>query len=300
MNERIGFLGSGKMASAIVVGWVAKKAVEPRDLVVFAPSTRNIDKLREKVPDLAVAASAVDVVQRSSIVIIAVKPHHMTEALAEVRGRITPAHLVVSIAAGISTAQIEEHLCGGARVIRLNPNTACAVGANAGALCRGRGATTSDVHRIQTLFAELGADGHPPPEVEEKHMDVVTALAGSGPAFVMTFIEALADGAVYAGLPRHIASRLAAQTVMGGAKLVLESGMHPAALRDDVCSPGGTTAEGILALETGGFRATAMKAVISASAKGAVLAQMASKAVAHRPEAPVESAASMAAASATA
>lgn len=270
-SVRIGFIGSGRMATAIIRGWNASSAVPMSSIAVAAPSNRCTGPLKAEIPELTVAESNVDVVQRSTIVIIAVKPHILPVALQDVKRRITPAHLVVTIAAGVTTAQVEAILGKSVRVVRVVPNTPCAVQCNAGAVCRGHKASDADTKRVQKLFAPLSADRSEPDVLDEKLMDAVTGLAGSGPAFVFSFIESLADGGVYAGLPRHVAARLAAQTVMGAAKLVLESGEHPAALRDAVCSPGGTTIEGVRALEEGGMRAAVMGAVARAAAKGATL-----------------------------
>jgi len=291
-HSRIGFIGAGKMASAMIKGWVSAGTVAAADIVVAAPSTRSTGPLCEAFKDLVLADSNVDVVQQSTVVFLAVKPHILHGVLGEIRPRVTPAHLVVTIAAGVTTAQVEAMLGRGARVVRVVPNTPCAVRCNAGAVCGGENASEDDVKRVRKLFAPLAADGEEPDEVPESLMDAVTGLAGSGPAFVFTFIEAMADGGVYSGLPRHVALRLAAQTVLGSARLVLESDEHPAALRDAVCSPGGTTIEGVRALERGGMRSAVIDAVTSAAAKGGQLRKQAEKqAAAALAEAAAEAAA---------
>ncbi|CAE6917622.1 hypothetical protein FNF27_05143 [Cafeteria roenbergensis] len=299
-HGRIGFIGAGKMATAIIRGWISAGTVVASDLCITAPSDRNTRPLKEEFPDITVAKTNVDVVQRSTIVFLAVKPHILPIVAAQIKSRVTPAHLLVTIAAGATTAQVEAMLGPATRVVRVMPNTPCAIRCNAGAVSGGSNASPADIETVCNLFAPLSADGTAPDSVPDSLMDAVTGVAGSGPAFVLTFIEAMADGGVYAGLPRHIAAKLAAQTVMGAAKLVLETGEHPAALRDAVCSPGGTTITGVRALETHGLRNAVISAVAAAAEKGGHLRAQADEQLKRTLAAEEAAAAASAAASADA
>jgi pyrroline-5-carboxylate reductase len=182
---------------------------------------------------------------------------------------VTAEHLVVSILAGTATATLEQLLGGTARVVRAMPNTPALVDCGATAICAGRHATAADLKTADELFRSVGTVC----TVSEAQMDAVTGLSGSGPAYVYTVIEALADGGVKAGLPHDIALELATRTVLGAAKLVAESGEHPAILREKVCSPGGTTIAGLTALEDGGLRATLIEAVTRAAKRSKELGQ---------------------------
>jgi len=193
----------------------------------------------------------------------------VNDLLAELRGAIAARHLVISIAAGVTIAQLERGLSAGLRVIRVMPNTAALIGASASAYSRGKMATPADGALTERLFGSVGMII----ELKETLLDAVTGLSGSGPAYVCVIIEALSDGGVAAGLPREVAAKLAAQTVMGAARMVLETGLHPGALKDMVTSPGGTTIEGLHELEKGKIRAVLMSAVRAATEKSKKLGQ---------------------------
>jgi pyrroline-5-carboxylate reductase len=198
-----------------------------------------------------------------------VKPDQVAAVLAEQRGNFTNAHLLISIAAGVTLAKMEAALLAGTRVIRVMPNTPALVGEAAAAFALGKSATAADGELVKKLLSAVGIAF----QVKESLLDAVTGLSGSGPAYVYQFIEALSDGGVAAGLPRDIATKLAAQTVLGAAKMVLETGQHPGALKDQVTSPGGTTIEGLHELEKGKMRATVMSAVRAATEKSKKLGQ---------------------------
>jgi pyrroline-5-carboxylate reductase len=212
-----------------------------------------------------------EVVQFSDIIIIAVKPNVVVPMLTEMASRLGHDNFAgksfISIAAGISIKDIETCIPNAKSVIRVMPNTPCVVGQSAAAYAAGSKSVKEDKDTCETIFNAVGTIS----EVPEKLMDAVTGLSGSGPAYVFMLIEALADGGVRAGLPRNIAMQLAAQTVKGAATMVLETGIHPGVLKDQVCSPGGTTIAGVEALEENGFRAAAMKAVVAASNRAAEL-----------------------------
>jgi len=264
----IGFLGAGQMATALANGWSTAglldlsqcSASDPfpgaRDSFTAATNIRTVESNRA-------------VVGASSIVVLAVKPQMMPGLLKEIRAAITPNHLVVSIAAGITLAQLAEVLKESTRIVRVMPNTPALVGMSASAFATNANATASDIELVTRLFSAIGVVF----PVAEKLLDAVTGLSGSGPAYVYVMIEALADGGVLAGLPRDVALRLAAQTVLGSAQMVLTTGRHPGELKDAVASPGGTTIAGLHALEQAGFRGAVMDAVLAASERAGELGE---------------------------
>jgi pyrroline-5-carboxylate reductase len=210
-----------------------------------------------------------DVVNFASVLVLAVKPDQVNDLLLEISPHLKERHLLVSIAAGVTLAKMEANLPAGIRIIRVMPNTPALVGASASAFALGKTATPDDGQIVSTLFSAVGVAF----QVKESLLDAVTGLSGSGPAYVYMIIEALSDGGVAAGLPRDIATKLAAQTVLGGAKMVLETGLHPGTLKDMVTSPGGTTIEGIHELEKGSLRAALINAVRAATEKSKRLGQ---------------------------
>ena len=208
--------------------------------------------------------------QRADVVILAVKPQHLPGVLDELRGKLTGQQLVISIAAGVRLETIAERLGPGPRLVRVMPNTPCLIGQGASAYALGPDATPDDDRLVRTLLEAVGLAV----SVSEPSLDAVTGLSGSGPAFVYVLIEALADGGVRMGLPREVALALAAQTVKGAADMVLTTGQHPALLKDQVTSPGGTTIAGLQALETGGLRAALMSAVEAATRRATELSSV--------------------------
>jgi len=265
---KIGFLGAGKMATALARGFVNAKLVTAKQLLAADPFPAARKNFAAEAGAKATAAN-LDVAPAANVLILATKPDQVAAALAEISGAFTKNHLLISIAAGVTLAKLETALPTGARVIRVMPNTPALVGAGASAFALGKNATAADGELAKKLLSAVGVAF----QVKESLLDAVTGLSGSGPAYVYQFIEALSDGGVAAGLPRDIATRLAAQTVLGGAKMVLETGQHPGALKDQVTSPGGTTIEGIHELEKGKLRATVMSAVRAATEKSKKLGQ---------------------------
>jgi pyrroline-5-carboxylate reductase len=265
---KIGFLGAGKMATALAQGFVRAEIVFPKEIIAgdLASIARNIFAKRT---GAKTTASNPDVLKFAGILILATKPDQVPAALAEIRDGFTKDHLLISIAAGVTIAKLENALPAGARVIRVMPNTPALVGEGASAFALGKNATAADGELAKKLLSAVGIAF----QVKENLLDAVTGLSGSGPAYVYQFIEALSDGGVASGLPRDIATKLAAQTVLGAAKMVLETGQHPGALKDQVTSPGGTTIEGLHALEKGKLRATVMSAVRAAADKSKKLGQ---------------------------
>lgn len=264
----IGFLGAGKMATALARGFIRAKIVTANQ-VLASDSVPAARAAFAKETKAKVVASNVAVVQAATVVFLAVKPDQTAPVLTEVRDHFTAAHLLISIAAGVPIVKLEGVLAPSARVIRVMPNTPALVGESATAFATGKSARLADSALTQKLFAAVGTAF----QVKESLLDAVTGLSGSGPAYVYLFIEGLSDGGVAAGLPRDVATRLAAQTVLGGAKMVLETGQHPGALKDMVTSPGGTTIEGLHELEKGKLRGTLMSAVRAATEKSKKLGQ---------------------------
>jgi pyrroline-5-carboxylate reductase len=205
--------------------------------------------------------SVAEVVAKSEVLVLAVKPQHMGGVLDEMRELLEDRHLIVSIAAGVTLATMSLALVNQRRLVRVMPNTPALVGAGASAFALGGTATAEDAMLVEQMLSTVGVAV----QVPENLLDAVTGLSGSGPAYVYQIIEALSDGGVRVGLPRAIATQLAAQTVLGAARMVLETGEHPGALKDAVTSPGGTTIAGLHALEAGGVRGHLINAVVAAT-----------------------------------
>jgi pyrroline-5-carboxylate reductase len=268
ISSNIGFLGAGKMATALARGFVRAEIAFPREISASDPHPAARKNFASAVGATTGAAN-LDVAKSANVLILATKPDQVAAVLGEISGAFTKKHLLISIAAGVTLAKLENALPPGARVIRVMPNTPALVGAGASAFALGENATPADGELAKKLLSAVGIAF----QVKESLVDAVTGLSGSGPAYVYQFIEALSDGGVAAGLPRDIATKLAAQTVLGGAKMVLETGEHPGALKDQVTSPGGTTIEGLHALEKGKLRATVISAVRAATEKSKKLGQ---------------------------
>ena len=256
----IGFLGAGKMATALARGFVNAELVFPREIMASDPYATAREHFAAEV-GAAVTVNNGEVAQFAQVLILATKPDQVAPALAEIHPYITSHHLLISIAAGVTLAKLQAALPAGARVIRVMPNTPALIGAGASAYALGAQATPGDAELAGRLLSAVGLAL----PVKEVLLDAVTGLSGSGPAYGYQFIEALSDGGVAAGLPRDVATRLAAQTMLGAAKMVLETGLHPGVLKDQVTSPGGTTIEGLHELEKGHLRGTVMSAVRAAT-----------------------------------
>ncbi|MDA8414782.1 MAG: pyrroline-5-carboxylate reductase [Desulfobacteraceae bacterium] len=265
-SKRVAFLGGGNMAEAIIKGLLREDS--PTALMVAEISVERRTHLAKTYPGIRVVESSAQAADWGDVVILAVKPQQATSVLTTIRQAIGPDKLVVSIMAGVRSASIEDALESGARVVRVMPNTPALVGCGATAICAGRNADGADLDCVETVFAQTGLVVR----VDEKQMDAVTGLSGSGPAYVFTFVEALSDAGVKNGLARDVASKLALQTVLGAARLLAETGEHPAKLREQVTSPGGTTIAGLHVLENGKFRGTIMDAVDAASKRSKELA----------------------------
>ena len=264
----IGFFGAGKMATALAKGFIQAKLASASQIIASDP-VEAARSLFTRESGANTTTSNLEVVKFAEVLLLAVKPDQVGGVLKEVRSQITGKQPLFSIAAGVTLAKLENSLAAGARVIRVMPNTPALVGASATAYAPGQNATAEDGRLAQKLFSSVGVAF----QLKESLLDAVTGLSGSGPAYVCLMIEALSDGGVAAGLPREVATKLAAQTVFGSAKMVLETGRHPGELKDMVTSPGGTTIEGIHELEKSGVRAALITAVRAATEKSKKLGQ---------------------------
>lgn len=269
MSSTIGFVGAGKMATALAQGLIAAKFTSAKFVLAADPDAASRDKFAEAT-GAKVTSSNTELLRKSAIVVLAVKPQQLAGLIPEIEAvradKSAAQPLWISILAGKTLAQLTA-ICG-ERVIRVMPNTPCLVQQAASAYAGGSGVSAADLALVQRLLTTVGYAVCVP----EKQLDAVTGLSGSGPAYVFQIIEALSDAGVRVGLPRATATQLAAQTLLGAAQMVLTTGEHPAALKDAVTSPGGTTIAGLHELERGGLRATLMNAVQAATRRSQELA----------------------------
>ena len=272
LKEKIGFIGGGKMGEALING-ILRAGLSSSDKIMVSDVDKKRLQILEKEAGIKTTQDNKKITSNSDIIILAVKPNMMGSVLDELNSEITSKHLIISIAAGIPLSFIESSLNKGCRAIRVMPNTPCLVGETAAGYALGKKATRNDGKLVGQILDAVGKSFL----LEEKYLDAVTGLSGSGPAFIYVVIEALADGGVKMGLPRDVAITLAAQTAFGAAKMVLESGTHIGQLRDSVTSPGGTTIEGLHALEKGGIRNALIDAVETATKKSKSLGKALSK-----------------------
>lgn len=262
----IGFIGAGNMGGALIRGLVEAKTVAPTDLVVAEPRDALRDDMASRFPGIRVTDDN-RLAAESDVLVLAVKPGIYPDVIAGIAGTVGPETLVVTIAAGPSIHRIVEWFGKSVRVIRALPNTPALVGAGMTALCPGEGVEAAELETVRALFGAVGETTVLPEDL----MDAFTAVSSSSPAWVFIFLEALADGAVLEGIPRDDAYRIAAQAIMGSAKLALETGDHPGVLKDRVCSPGGTTIEAVATLEEAGFRSAVISAVRDCTEKARTL-----------------------------
>ncbi|MFQ5877262.1 MAG: pyrroline-5-carboxylate reductase [Acidobacteriota bacterium] len=263
---RIAVLGAGKMGEGLIGGLLDARLADPARLVATARHRERLDQLEKKFRITTTLRNA-QAVRHAAVIILAVKPQAMSEVLSDIRRRVSRRQLVVSVAASVRTSFIEKRLGPGIPVVRAMPNTPCIIRRGVTALSPGRYASGPDLENARRIFAPLGRCL----VLDEKHMDAVTGLSASGPAYLYVVIESLAEGGVKVGLPRDVATVLASQMVLGSAAMVLESGEHPALLKDVVTTPAGCTIDGLLELEEGGLRVALIKAVVRATRRAAEL-----------------------------
>lgn len=259
-TKQIAFIGAGNMAEALIRGVLQANVCLPTAITATAPRTERLDELASTY-GIATSNHNRDAVAHADIVILSVKPQILHKIVQEIAPGIKPGTLVISVAAGVPIQAIESKLPGGTHVCRAMPNTPARVGAGATAYSRGTHADEADMACAQAIFSAVGYAT----EVDENLLNAVTGLSGSGPAYVFMIIDALADAGVKVGLPRYKALTLAAQTVLGSAQLLIETGQHPGVLKDRVTSPGGTAIAGLHTLEEGGLRTTLINAVVAAT-----------------------------------
>jgi pyrroline-5-carboxylate reductase len=264
---RVAVLGAGKMGGILLQAFLRSGLFTADQIAATVAHDLRAEALSKQFGFLVTTDNR-GAVEGADIVLLAVKPTQVVQLVREISPSLKPGALLLSIAASVKTTAIEDAIGGSPAVIRAMPNTPAMLGAGITALCRGRFVTDEQLAFAQQMFSTVGRTV----VVDERHMDAVTGLSGSGPAFLYIILESLAEAGVNVGLPREIATQLAAQTAYGAAKMVLETGSHPALLKDEVTTPAGCTVDGILELEEGGLRVTLIKAVKRATERARELA----------------------------
>jgi pyrroline-5-carboxylate reductase len=266
--KRVAFLGAGKMGGILLKALLVKKLFSPQATVATVAHEDRARTLKEKL-GIAVGTDNRSAIAGANIIFVCVKPQVVQEVMEQIRPELTADQLVISVAASVHTRQIEDAVEGKLiPVVRAMPNTPCVLGQGMTAICQGRFAKPEHVQTACALFDTVGKTV----VVDEKHMDAVTGLSASGPAYIYIILESLAEAGVKVGLPRDIATLLAAQTTLGAATVVLETGDHPALLKDAVTTPAGCSIDGIMELEEGKLRVTLIKAVVKAAQRAKELA----------------------------
>jgi pyrroline-5-carboxylate reductase len=266
-DKRVAVLGAGKLGGMLLQALVREGLLSKELTRATVRHPERASRLAEKL-GVDVGTDNTKAVQGADIIFLCVKPQTVQEVVEEIRPHVSPGALLISVAASVATSQIETAMQTKAAVVRAMPNTPCALGAGMTGLCKGRYVSAEEIALACSLFDVVGRTV----VVDEKHMDAVTGLSASGPAFIYIILESLAEAGVKVGLPRDVATLLAAQMTMGSAKMVLETGDHPAQLKDSVTTPAGCTIDGILELEEGKLRVTLIKAVVKATQRAHELA----------------------------
>jgi len=262
-KKKIAVLGCGKMGTILLQGFLQHDLMTKAEAVATVQHEEHRRELSRELGGVQVVTDNRVAVQGAPVVLLAVKPQALPQLLEEILPVLTPDMLIISIAASTTTGFIHQKLGKDAHVVRAMPNTPAMVGAAMTALCAGKSVRKEHLDTAKKLFESVGRAVI----VDEKHMDAITALSGSGPAFAFVILESLAEAGVSVGLPRELATTLAAQTLFGASKLALETGHHPALLKDAVTTPAGCTIEGLIELEKGGLRVTLMNAIIKTTAR---------------------------------
>ena len=264
MFKTVAILGIGNMGRSIAEGIGRSPGMKNGDIILYNPHAHKAEVVAANLGNCAhIASTPGEAVQEADLVIIAVKPKIVSSLLEEIKGNLKQDAILLSVAAGVTLKQLEVAVGEDRKLVRAMPNTPAVVGAGMTSLTPNEHVSTEEIFKIEELFSSFGRAE----VVDEYLIDAVIGVSGSSPAYVYMFIEALADGAVAAGMPRDKAYVFAAQTVMGAAKTVLETGEHPGKLKDNVCSPGGTTIAAVRTLEERGFRSAVMEAVMTAAEK---------------------------------
>lgn len=268
-NKRIAVLGAGHMGRALIGGLVRAKLVEPKDITASRRGEEALSELKRRF-NISTTTDNKKAVANADIIILAVKPQAASGVLAEIAPKVSKRQLVISVMAGIRADAINGKLKKPCPVVRAMPNTPCLVDAGATAIAAGKYASDKDLEAAEAVFASVGKVARLP----ETAMDAVTGLSGSGPVYIYMVIEAMIDGGVKMGIPRDVAAKLAAQTVFGAAKLVLETGRHPALLKDEVTTPGGTAINAIHVLEAKGLRSVLIDAIVAATLRSQEISRL--------------------------
>lgn len=253
---KIGFIGCGNMATSIIKGIIRKQIIDAENIIASAKTKATLDRVQKEL-GVKVSTDNLEVTENSDILVLAVKPQYYPEVIAQIKDVVRKEQIVISIALGKTLDWLQEQFGGSVRLVRTMPNTPALVGEGMTGACRNEYVTDEDYATVLQILGSFG-------EVEtipENLMDVCVSVSGSSPAYIYILIEAMADGAVADGMPRAQAYKFAAQSVLGSAKMVLETGKHPGELKDQVCSPGGTTIEAVRVLEEKGFRSSVIEAM---------------------------------------
>ncbi|HXI89192.1 MAG TPA: pyrroline-5-carboxylate reductase [Blastocatellia bacterium] len=259
-DKKIAVLGAGKLGEILIKGLLEAGVINIANVRITAGHQHRLDEMRERF-NVAGSLSNKIAAAAADIIILAVKPQTVPIVLSEIGDDLTPSQILISVAASVSAAFIEKHLAAAVPVIRAMPNTPCLLKKGMTGIAAGKNASREHLELAKFIFDAVGRTI----VADEKHMDAITGLSASGPAFIYIVIESLAEGGVKVGLPRDVATELAAQTVIGAGSMVLETSEHPAKLKDMVTTPAGCTIDGILELEEGGLRVTLIKAVVKAT-----------------------------------
>jgi pyrroline-5-carboxylate reductase len=266
MDKRIGFIGCGKMGQAMITGMLQSSLVKPDQIIGSARSDETLLIIEEKY-QINVTNSNQEVANSCDFLFLAVKPHLYSEIIHEIKDHINKETIVITIAAGIDIAFIENQFGKEIKVVRTMPNTPSLVGEGMSVICVNHLVTDEERDQVLSLYDSFGKSEL----VDESLMDAIPAISGSSPAYVYMFIEALSDGGVMQGIPRKMAYKLAAQAVLGAAKMVLETDKHPGELKDEVCTPGGVTIEAVSTLEKHHFRGAVLTAMENCTNKARIL-----------------------------
>lgn len=256
MNNKIGFIGCGNMGSSMVGGLINSGAFEAKDIFVSTKTEVSATNIKNKFK-INSTINNKEIVKNSNIIILSIKPYMFEDVINEIKDDLTEDKLIISVAAGITIAKLEQLISNKHKIVRSMPNTPALVGQAMSAICPNKNVTKEDMKICEKIFESFGECV----EISEKDFHAFIALCGSSPAYVFMFIEAMADGAVKLGIPRNKAYKMAAQSVLGSAKMVLDTGKHPGELKDAVCSPSGTTIDAVVELEKLGFRSSVIEAM---------------------------------------
>ena len=266
-KRKVAVLGTGKLGGILVQALLKAGLLDRSSVRATVRHAERAEALEKKLK-IPIGTSNAEAARGADIILVCVKPQVVGEVMREIRPHVTTKQLLISVAASVPTGDIEKALGKKVPVVRAMPNTPCALGAGMTALCAGQYASSADIDQARAMFDVVGRTV----VVDEKHMDAVTGLSASGPAYIYIILESLAEAGVKVGLPRDVATLLAAQTAMGAAKVVLDTGDHPALLKDAVTTPAGCTIDGIMELEEGKLRVTLIKAVVKAAQRAKELA----------------------------